>query len=245
MKIGIIYCGYNQLDNIKNTLTFWNNLKIDNVNFIVSVISVPFLEYKDIDVTLDNSEQFINNLEKNNIKTILLEPKFVKERVARTNCMESLINENLDFLWQVDSDEYYTKENVENILNHLKVTNDFEYSVNFKNYIFDGNHYLDDFCVPKINRVSGHKILSFADDNQVVYRDFGMIRSIPIPKDIALVKHLTWLHKNGKQKVEYQLKHFGDCSYRWNNITEELELDLDYYKRHGYRIPNILKENYE
>lgn len=243
MNIGILYCGFNQIDNVKNTLPFWNELSIEGVNFIVCTVSVPFLEYRQIKFDEDDTINFIKSTNKRNIKHSIFEPRFVKETVARNTAMHELVKYNIDYLWQVDSDEYYTLENVISILKHIEQSNNFCFSVNFKNYIFDGNHYLDDFCVPKINKVKDQKLLTFFDDNQIVYQSFGLVRPTPIPKQVALIKHLTWLHKNGKQKVEYQLKHFGDCSYRWNEKDQKLEIDLDYYKRHGYTIPNILKEN--
>lgn len=242
MIIGILYCGYNQLNNIKNTLCFWNNLKLDNVSFIVCTVSVPFLEYKDIKVDEDGTLSFIQSLEKDNIKNCIFEPRFVKERIARNHAMEFLSKYDIDYLWQVDSDEYYTKENVCNIISYILETQKPSYSVNFKNYILDGKHYLDDFCVSKINKAKEDRLLSFFDDNQIIHLNYGLTKPTPIPKEVALVKHLTWLHENGKQKVEYQLKHFGDCSYRWNSDKNELEIDLDYYKRHGYKVPNILKD---
>lgn len=242
MKIGVLYCGYNQYNNIKNTLNFWNDIKIDGVTFIVCTVSVPFLEYKDMNVTEDGSIDFIKSITKNNIKNCIFEPRFVKERIARTLAMDFLIKHNIDILWQVDSDEYYTLENVTNIVNHLKSTNSFCYSVNFKNYIFDGNHYLDDFCPPKINRVTNEPVLSFFDDNQIIYQRYGIVRPDPIPREVAFVKHLTWLHENGKLKVEYQLKHLKECSYRWNDSENKLELNLDYYKKYNRKLPNIIKE---
>ncbi|MEY4573285.1 MAG: hypothetical protein RLZ10_2569 [Bacteroidota bacterium] len=243
MNIGILYCGYNQLNNVKNTLNFWNDLKIEGINFVVSVVSVPFLEYKDIKIFEDGTIDYIKNLKHDNVKNIMTEPKFVKERVARSLCMDFLLKNNLDILWQVDSDEYYNESNVKNIINFLKNNNGYTYSINFKNYIFDGKHYLDDFCVPKINYCKNLNILSFFDDNQVVYEKFGIVKPVPIPKEIALIKHLTWLNENGKSKVEYQLRHFGACSYKWNESKQQLELDFDYYRRHGYKVPTILKED--
>lgn len=243
LNIAVIYCGYNQLDNVRSTLTFWNNLKLHNANFTVNVISVPFLEYKNIPVVLDGTEEFITSLKKSNIDKVLLEPKYVIEAVARTKCLESFDTKDIDFFWQVDSDEYYTESDVVNILNYLQSTPHVSYALNFKNYIFDGKHYLDDCLGTKINRVRGYKLASFVDDTQISYLGIGLVKPHTIPKDVAWIKHITWLHKDGKQKVEYQLKHFGDCSYRWNSDKNELEIDFDYYRRYGYTVPNVLKDN--
>ena len=242
MKLGVIYCGYNQLSNIGNTLSFWNDLSIEGVDIDVSVVSVPFEEYLDIDHVEDGSTDYLKAIEKNNIKNIIFDPKYVPESKARGKSLEFLSGFNPDYIWQVDSDEYYTKDNVLNILSFLEKDKNLSYSVNFKNYIFDGNHYLDTFCVPKINRVTRTSLLGFVDDNRVFYKDVGVIEATPIPKEVAWVKHMTWLHEYGKDKVAYQLKHFGDCSYKWNESLSQLEIDLDYYARHGYQVPTVIRE---
>lgn len=243
MNIGILYCGYNQIKNIEKTLTFWNDIKLDGVNFTVCVISVPFIEYKEIHFEKDGSVEFIKSLPKNNIQECIFKPEFITEKMARGIATKSLTKNDIDFLWMADTDEYYTLDDVKKIINYLKNSNYPCHSINFKNYIFDGKHYLDDFCAPRINYIKQQKVLSFYDDNQIIYEKYGVVKPKPIPKEVAWIKHLTWLHENGKQKVEFQLKHYGDCSYRWNEDKKQLELDLDFYKRHGYVTPNIIKED--
>lgn len=249
MKIGVIYCGYNQLDNVKETLSFWNNIKIDGIEIVVCTISVPFLEYKDIPIEEDGTIEWIKALEKNNIKESIFEPVYIQEPLVRTIALRSILKEkDVDIIWQVDSDEFYTVNDVKNILQYLNENYSLGYSINFKNYIFDSSHYLDKFCIPRINRFP-YKLYGFISDNHVAYvSDNGSIMACngdflkEIPKNIAWVKHITWTHKNGENKVKYQLKHFGDCSYRWNSEKKELELNYDYYIRNGYEIPIILKD---
>ena len=53
---------------------------------------------------------------------------------------------------------------------------------------------------------------------------------------------MTWLHENGEEKVKYHKKHFGGCSYIWDEKRKELSLDIDYYDRMGYKRPIIHKE---
>lgn len=252
--IGVIYCGYNQIDNIKETLTFWNSIKIEGYKFVVSVISVPFAEYKMFPQPLDGSTSFIRNMDKDNIQNCIFDPEFISETTARTLSLKYLTETaNVDIIWQVDSDEFYTLDNVQKMLEYIdNHWYNYAFNVNFKNYIYDGKHYLDDFCVPKINVLiklsgGGYHInpIRFITDNQILFGDDKnafTLKSIPIPKEVALVKHYTWMHKNGKSKVQYQLAHFGDCGFRWNEQKQELELDEHYFARHGYTTPNILKE---
>lgn len=241
INIGVIFCGYNQIDNIKQTLNFWNELNISKYNFFVSVISVPFAEYKNIPLKIDDSVDYIKNIKDVNICSKIFYPLYLKEFEARNKSLKVLLDLNVDLVWQVDSDEYYTEKNVIDILNFIESNKHFCYSVNFKNYIFDGKKYVD-FNAPKINFVGPNKVLSFFDDNQLLYDNDKLFRPFNIPKDIAWVKHLTWLNETGKQKVEYQLKHFGHCSYKWNYEKNELEFDLNYYNKFSQNVPTVYED---
>jgi ribosomal protein L6P/L9E len=53
---------------------------------------------------------------------------------------------------------------------------------------------------------------------------------------------MTWLHSNGKDKYEYQMKHFGHCGYKWNYETNQLELNLEFYAKNKIDIPKIINE---
>ena len=53
---------------------------------------------------------------------------------------------------------------------------------------------------------------------------------------------MTWLNENGKEKVEYHKKHFGACSYVWDENNKTLKLDLEYYDRMGYDRPVLHKD---
>lgn len=247
-NVGVIYVGYNQYENIRHTLDFWNNITIPGYKFNVVVVSVPFKEYEGIEVIQDESLTFIQSILKCNVSRVITDPKFVIEPTARNLGLWELLKNflsNGSLVWQVDSDEYYTLDQVKSILDYIEKTPEsLCYKINFKNYIFDGKHYLSDFCVPKINRVK-NMFMEFYNDNGIAYLDGSTLKSPiahSIPKEVAYVRHMSWLHKNGKQKVEYQLKHFGACSYRWNESKGELELDLSYYSKHGYTVPTILKD---
>ena len=243
MKVGVIYCGYNQLDNIKESLCFWNDLQIDGIEFSLAVVSVPFIEYRDMLVEEDSSVEFIKSLNDKNIKYKIFDPKFVKEGIARSLGLKQLLSLGVDIVWQVDSDEFYTVEDVKNICEFIKGNDHPTYSINFKNYILDGKHYLDKYCTVRIYKnYERDRFLGFIDDCTMMYENKRLVQPLEIPKNLAWIKHMTWLHTNGKQKVEYQLRHFGACSYRWNDEKSELEIDFDYYRRHGYQVPTILKD---
>ena len=134
------------------------------------------------------------------------------------------------------------------------------FSIPFKNYIFDAKQYVKGFCPPRIFRRTGGDMVyaemdSFYFDNDIKYKlsgdtfrtecsykDFST-RNIPENIVNGGIKHLTWLHSNGKNKVLYQNQHFGHCSYKWNEEKQELEIDYDFYRKNGLDLPVIYKDN--
>jgi len=63
-----------------------------------------------------------------------------------------------------------------------------------------------------------------------------------IPKDVAYVRHLSWPNNEAsRKKIEYHLKHFGHCSYKWDDKLG-LQIDSGYYTKLGLPIPNIIAD---
>lgn len=62
--------------------------------------------------------------------------------------------------------------------------------------------------------------------------DYKILSNLEIPKSIAHVKHMTWLHSNGKAKVEYQKKRWGEkgCSFSWDYKENKLTLNDSFYE---------------
>ena len=248
MKLGIIYAGYNNFKYAKESIQPWITLKyFYPKNIFIAAVSVPFLEYKDENIIPDNTTHFLKTLEEAGfIDKCFDEPKYIKENQARNLCLFYLSKYQPEYLMIVDSDELYTFDQINKILSYIK-DNDFDmYKINFKNYIFDGKSYLDEFCPPRIYKTMIHEgVNSFYWDNEVIYNNGitdRQLKCVEIPKETAYVKHMTWLNENGKQKVEYHKKHFGGCSYFWDEKEKTLKLDLSYYDKMGYKRPTIHKE---
>jgi hypothetical protein len=146
----------------------------------------------------------------------------------------------------VDSDELYTLDNISNIINFVSKGEYEAYKINFKNYILDGKSYLDGFCpfrIFKTNIRGG--IDMFYWDNDIKYKDGSTNNQLihtDIPRNVAYIKHMTWLDEDGEAKVQYHLNHFGGCSYKWNQEKKELEIDFEYYDKMGWPRPKIFKE---
>lgn len=172
-------------------------------------------------------------------------------------------NDNIEYIMIVDSDEFYTLSDLNKIVKHIDSSPEtITFNVNLKNYINDAEHYLKEpFCPPRIFRVSftnkwtqpsgKFSLLKFHWDNDVCYMDpnkrqddgkipvysWQQFATDTIP-DIW-VDHYSWLdNERSKNKIEYQQKHFGQCSYKWEDGS--VQFNEEYFKKTGEPYPEIV-----
>jgi hypothetical protein len=252
MKIGVIYCAYNCISFVKESLQTFIEARQNNVISYIAAVSVPFFEYESIHFEEDSTTNFLEEKSLNkDIDILFKDPKFIKESEARNLCLEYLKSQDCDLIWIVDGDELYTIYDINNIINYINQNlNYYWYSINFKNYIFDGNKWIDGFCPPRIFQTNSDilNIYKFYWDNDILYQitnekekliNYKNLNFLEIPKNVAHVKHMTWLHMNGKNKYEYQMRHFGSCGYKWNETTSQLEFNYDFYLKNNQSIPQV------
>lgn len=271
LKIGIVYCCYGNPEYIHDCIKPWLSLKEDLFNIKIAAVNGQFKEYHEMAVEDSNleTELILNQLQKSgeidylyiqNPANYFDEFKIYEtEAQIRDKALQFLLKEKCDVIWLLDNDEFYTEEQIENIIKYINLgSNSFEswFSIPFKNYILDGQQYLKGFCPPRIFRVNPagdliYNLECFYWDNDIRYtdpnglkKDYKELSGKRIPEKIldGGVKHLTWLHSNGKNKVIYQNKHFGHCSYKWNEEKQELEIDYDFYNKNGLDLPIIYKD---
>ena len=259
LKYGIIYCGYNTEEYIVDSITPF----LDRDNFVVSAVSVPFEEYKDVDDFKDNTTDILRELvEQRKLKYLVDKPAFIKEHDARNLALQSLAKYNIDYIWLVDSDEIYTKKQIDDICKYVKSSGANFFSLSLKNFVFDKKHYLEQpFCPPRIfkTKVADSPLTAFYWDNDgsymcsgrlmawgqefisaqaLSYKQLGELEAVPA--DIAFIDHYSWLNNEiGKRKVAYQLKHFGHCGYKWNDEQKCLEFDEEFHKKNNENIPTV------
>lgn len=248
MKFGIIFAGFNNFKYCSTSIIPWVLYKkLYPNNIFIAAVSVPFKEYEGEIKSIDSTTEYLMQLSNEKYIDICFDqPKFIKENEARNMPLFYLLNEDVDYVMIVDSDELYTLENISNILEYVG-KNDFDaFQINFKNYILDGKSYLDGFCPFRIFKTKiNDGIDRFYWDNDIKYKNGKINKQLnytTIPKNIAYIRHMTWLNENGEEKVKYHLKHFGSCSYKWNQDKMELEIDFDYYSKMGYEKPVIFKD---
>jgi hypothetical protein len=244
-KFGIIGCFYNCADYLPEVLPPWFKLKKE-FNLEMTAVNCLFTEYAAMGMKNEDSKT------RDIIKSFPFDYTFISpipqhDSIVRNSVLSYLLYKEVDFVWLLDGDEFYTEEEIRNIISFVIENKDkYWFSLNFKNYIFDGKTWVDGFRPPRIfNNTLNKKIDRFYWENDIVYSDgtdYKKLSNIEIPIEKARVRHMTWLNKNGKSKVEYQIKHYGHCSYKWNEIKQELEFDLDYYKKFGVPLPNLIKD---
>lgn len=257
MKIGILCCGFSCHEKLDERMLPWFFLSKE-FNLVFSVISCRFKEYEELNINQDNTTTrlYLENLyDDGKIQYLRIPDESLSEAEARNLALKPLLDNSCDYVWLLDlSDEYYTELQIRNIINYIQKEEFVTwFSIPFKNYVFDEKQWIGGFCPPRIFKVNNSILCRLKKcywDNDFEY-DIGSgisvsyknlsNKSIPLNLINNGVKHLTWLHSNGKNKVAYQEKHFGvgNCSYKWNNKENKLEFNLDYYKKHNIPLPTV------
>ena len=251
-KIGISAIGYECKEHLWEVLSPWRELRTKYPNqFFISVAHGVFPETKSLgfpilslDGTIQDLELCYNSGIIDNLN-ILQYPAYEKD--IRNTTLPFLFSKDIDYLWLLDlQDEIYTNKNILSILDFIQQESFIPtFKINFKNYVFDLNHYVDDFIAPRIwNNQLYNGIDKFYYDNDILFKNGSKANSLSIktiPKNIAFVNHLSWVGSKEylNRKIEFQKKHYGQCSYRWNDNKNSLEFDLDYYEKYNILVPEV------
>lgn len=254
MKIGLLTVCYKAEKYFSQAIKPWLELRNEGkLDLSISCFSALFKERWDLGETYNQPEfESMARLLLSDTRDDLLfsNDKNLLDFQARNLALQPLLSKRIDLLWQVDlADEIYTKDQILSILDFIDNEKWVDwYKVRFKNYFNDEKHYVKGFMPPRIHwntRRGG--INSFYWDNNIQFkdgmRDEGCAHAI-IPEKVALVKHYSW---NGtpeflRNKVAYQHKAIGTCSYKFDDQANKLVLDLNYYSKYGVEQPKIYED---
>jgi hypothetical protein len=249
--VGVVACGYECDDLIDRVLEPWK--KFSKENIIFSGVYAPFIEwYKLFGGSLGETPSWYEH-HKEMFKYFSVPSKAGTEAEIRNIALEPLLKkEECDYIFLLDlSDEIYTIEEIERIFSFVKFHPEISwFSLRFKNYVFKETQWLEGFNPPRVfsTRADGLVLKDFYFDNDIRYIDpyrqeivdYKTLPSLLVPKNIAFIKHLTWLNnERSRRKYEYQIRHFGHCSYKWNYDTQELEFDDEYFLKYNLSKPKI------
>jgi len=256
VKIGICGVGYQCREHLGEVLQPWFNLRTSGPYEIV--ISLAYGIFPEVYVVTrttpeapDDSIPFLREcLSDAQIDVLFVSPEPKYEWDLRTCTLPFLLSRQIDLLWLLDlQDEIYSVDEivrtVDFIASHPEAT---WFKINFKNYAFDFNHYVDNFIVPRVWRARiPAAIRCFHYDNSITYEDGQKQENLPhctIPRDLVFPKHLSWVGAPEylKRKIRYQNLHFGICSYKWNEEKNCLEFNESYFRKLRKQVPEIRRE---
>lgn len=256
MKIGISGIGYQCQEHLAEVLQPWIDLKTNGRHEItISLAYGIFPELYAIsqanpeppDGSLSSLREYLSRKE---INALFVPPEPKYEWDLRTCTLPALLKEQIDLLWLLDlQDEIYSRDEIYRIVDFVESRQDVVwFKVNFKNYVFALDRYIEDFTVPRIWRTRIPAcILRFHYDNSITYEDGQRqetLTHLTIPRGVAFPKHLSWVGAREylKRKITFQRLHYGVCSYRWDEEGDRLQFNEDYYLRVGREIPKVYKD---
>lgn len=248
MKIGVILSAYNSENYIDECLTPWFNLK-ESYDITIGCNSGMFKEYADFGFTPKNKPTLHKLVNYDLDFLISTGPNSLIDETSSRNTILHTLKNTCDIIWILDSDEFYSEKEIINIINYVDSTPEYDwYSVNFKNHVFTKNLFIDGFNPPRIFRTDRYGgINEFYFDNHITYNDgddFENKNRNMIPRNVAWVKHMTWLNEDSrsKEKIDYQNQRFlNGCSYEWDYEKNSLKFSDEFYKKINLEKP-ILHE---
>jgi hypothetical protein len=248
MKIGILLSAYNSENYIDRCLEPWFNLKKE-LEITIGCNSGMYKEYIDLGFKPKNKGTLTKLVNYDLDFLVSTGPNALLDENDSKNSVLHKLKNLCDIVWIVDSDEFYTENDIKSIVNYINQTPEFDwYSINFKNYTFTEKTFINGFCPPRIFRTNRNGgINEFYFDNHILYNDGDIFENKPnrsIPRNIAWVEHYSWLNNNltSREKIEYQNQRFGgQCAFRWNEESKTLELIKEFYYSRNIEPP-ILHE---
>ncbi|NJO61259.1 MAG: hypothetical protein HC836_24300 [Richelia sp. RM2_1_2] len=250
LKIGLNCLGFNCEEHLENVLHPWIILKQEKYPITISAVEGIFSETASLGYNFDDqTRKILTNKHKSGwIDHLSLNRGPAKEHELRNIGLWPLLDDKVDYVWLLDlQDEVYTKENILNIIKFIENSKFIDFfHINMKNYVFDYDTYYEGFCPPRIWNNNAHNgIKCFYYDNNIEWCDGKKdinATNIKISKSIAFVDHYSWVGSDQylKRKVNFQMQHYGHCSYKFN---EKLEFNDDYYKKNGESLPELIKVN--
>jgi hypothetical protein len=253
LKIGVLFASYNCADYIDRCFQPWMNLR-DQFNLVLASTNGRYdLSTKESDAKGSHSL----------VKLIGKDLDFLihssgrdhrwSEEQSRTYMLNFMKDQKVDLIWCVDADEFYSEQNIKDILNYIISNPQYDaYGIQFKNYVFEIPFWIDGFykeVIYWLDRNDGIKFFNF--DNDITYNNNKCNQynnnKITIPKSIAFVDHYTWLNSDSRipEKIRNQnIKFDGEirakCAYKYDENNKLVFNEL-FWKFRNLEIPILRK----
>lgn len=235
MTVGVIWVGHQCEDYAERSLAPWiaaRAAKLGGHEFIICAVSVPFTGFQQ-DGKPDRTRAILGcHLTDDKIDHAIVSDKPMAETDARGAALRWLVDKGVDTLFQWDSDEFATTEQLSRILAFWEARPGICWArLSYKNRVFTPNQYLvEPFTPPRIHRVrapgSSYEARSFYEDNGIAYhgtitRDIvpdAHFPSVTVPRSVAWVDHWSWMSDSrGRAKCRYQWARWKRCDFDWDD----------------------------
>ena len=268
MSIGVIFCCYGNHKYVEPCLENWLKLK-DKYNIKIAGVHGQFKENHELGFP-DNdfaTAALLRALENRGlIDYLYIQNEFISSKASiyqteaeiRDKGLQYLLKESVDFVILLDSDEIYTEQEIENLINYInKKDNEFDFlfKIEFKNLTFSDKIYTKGFNPKRVWRVDiGEFILSrvaYDNDMEYVHKATGRPLSDDlmvwksIPTNILNPLHHSWDdYKRSCEKIRYQELRWAPpkgngCGFKISEENKCIEFNMDYYDRLNIRIPEL------
>lgn len=253
MKIGILFASYNCADYIDKCFQPWLNLR-EELNLVLASTNGRYdLSTKESDAKGSHSLLKLIGKDLDFLVHSSGKDHRWSEEQSRTYMLNFMNDQKVDLIWCVDADEFYSENDIKNILNYIKINNQYDaYSVRFKNYVFELPYWIDGFRKDVIywtNRHGGIKCFNF--DNDITYNNSMIIQNnnnkIIIPRSIAHIDHYTWLNNDSRipekirnQNIKYDGEFGAKCAYKYNDDNKLVFNEL-FWRSRNLEIPVLRK----
>jgi len=253
LKIGVLFASYNCADHIDRCFQPWLNLR-EELNLVLASTNGRY-NLSDLKFDYKGNDSLVKLLAKN--LDFLVHSTSVNHRwseeESRTYMLNYMLDRKVDLIFVIDADEFYTEEQIRNILKHVQENPNYDaYNVQFKNYVIKLPYWIEGFNKSVIywcDRHSGIKCFNF--DCEIAYNDGTIIQKNTnvniIPKNTAFVDHYSWLENDPRTKektVLQNLKYFGEenlkCAFCYDE-NNNLIVNESFYKKRVGLLPTFHK----
>lgn len=264
MKIGIQCLAYNCAESFSEFIEPWLKLK-ETHDVKLWVASGQFKIYKEMGCEDKNGPtlELFKTEYKDKIDYLWIpEPdNLLSDHETRHQSIAYMKEQDIDIMIQLDADEFYTWEEVQNFIKFIEENPQFDtYNTVFRNLVGDGTQYEEwnRFSAGWIKRFGGiYKYYwdahwCFADKGDGSGKDLEYrhppVKNVVIPKEMVWPLHYTWTsnqNKTGpshvKEKIEYQKKYYGGqgCGWKWDEETQSVGLNEENWEKHGWKKPEF------
>jgi FkbM family methyltransferase len=253
LKIGVLFASYNCADHIDRCFQPWLNLR-EELNLVLASTNGRY-DLSDLKFDYKGNDSLIKLLGKNLdflVHSTSVNHRWSEEQ-SRTYMLNYMLDRKVDLIFVIDADEFYTEEQIRNILKYIKENPNYDaYNVQFKNYVIKLPYWIEGFNKSVIywcDRHSGIKCFNF--DCEIAYNDGTIIQKNTnvniIPKNIAFVEHYSWLENDPRTKektVLQNVKYFGEenlkCSFCYDE-NNNLIVNENFYKKRVGLLPTFHK----